>query len=109
MISAISSTLKYCNSAKIIRHLQKRKIHVSYRDEFFCPLPPGHTFPMEKYPLLYQILHDELKIIRDEDVLKPEMISFEDLALVHTQAYLQKFQEPYSLSEADVRKLGIPW
>eukprot|EP01114_Cavostelium_apophysatum_P009655 TRINITY_DN22885_c0_g1_i1.p1 TRINITY_DN22885_c0_g1~~TRINITY_DN22885_c0_g1_i1.p1 ORF type:complete len:118 (+),score=20.30 TRINITY_DN22885_c0_g1_i1:30-383(+) len=90
------------------RILLRRSIHVSFREEFFCPLPPGHSFPMEKYPILFQILKEEKKIVREDEVLFPEEISFKDLALVHTAEYLKKFQIPFTLTESDVRKIGIP-
>ena len=37
----------FCTNEKL------KPLHVSYAPEFYCPLPPGHTFPMKKYPDLY--------------------------------------------------------
>lgn len=106
--------MNFCYSVPRVTSLWKsllrkpcRQIHTAFREEFYCPLPPGHTFPMQKYPELFRILREENQL-QDSHILVPEMISFEDLALVHTKNYLDKFIPPFSLTTTEVRKLGIP-
>ena len=79
----------------------------SYHPDYFLPLPPGHPFPMAKYPLLFNLLLGE-GIIAAEDVIQPVEAAVEDLALVHTPQYLQRLADG-ALDAAEIRKLGVPW
>jgi len=79
----------------------------SYHPDYFLPLPPGHPFPMAKYPLLFDLLLSE-GIIAAEDVIQPVEAAVEDLALVHTPQYLQRLADG-ALDAAEIRKLGVPW
>lgn len=77
--------------------------HYSYLD-----MPRGHTFPMKKYLDLYDILCEERIIDNPSSVIVPEPVSYQDLSLVHSLEYLGKFQNG-TLSEQDIRRLGVPW
>lgn len=79
----------------------------SYHPDYFLPLPPGHPFPMAKYPLLFNLLLSE-GIIAAERVIQPVEAAVEDLALVHTPQYLQRLADG-ALDAAEIRKLGVPW
>ncbi|MCY3700648.1 MAG: histone deacetylase [Gemmatimonadetes bacterium] len=62
---------------------------------------------MGKFLALRQILERD-GIIRPEDVVEPEEAAWEDLALVHTRAYLYKLRHG-TLGRAEERRLGLPW
>jgi acetoin utilization deacetylase AcuC-like enzyme len=79
----------------------------SYHPDYQTPLPPGHPFPMSKYPLLKEQLLNE-GVLQPSDLLEPEPLDLESLALVHTPAYLEKLQSS-ALSTAEQRRLGLPW
>jgi acetoin utilization deacetylase AcuC-like enzyme len=79
----------------------------SYHSGYQIPLPTGHPFPISKYPLLKDQLLAE-GVLAACDILEPESIDIEALALVHTGEYLNKLQSS-GLSPAEQRRLGLPW
>lgn len=79
----------------------------SYHSEYAVPLPPGHPFPISKYPLLRDLLIGE-GLVAAADLVEPASVAREALALVHTREYLEQI-ESGDLSAADVRRLGLPW
>jgi len=79
----------------------------SYHLGYQVPLPPGHPFPISKYALLKDRLLAE-GVLAADDLVEPEPIERETLALVHTPEYLDKL-ESSGLSAAEQRKLGMPW
>lgn len=81
----------------------KCSFHAGYQ----VPLTPGHPFPISKYPLLRGLLVDE-GIVAAADLMIPEPLSADTLALVHTAEYLDKLANA-GLSAAEVRRLGMPW
>jgi len=46
-----------------------------------------HVFPIEKYKLIYQKLRDE-GVLTDENHIVPQMADWDDVALVHTNEYI---------------------
>jgi acetoin utilization deacetylase AcuC-like enzyme len=78
-----------------------------YHPGYQVPLPPGHPFPISKYPLLKDLLVAE-GTISAADLIAPEPIDLESAALVHTRDYLAKLEGP-GLSAAEQRLLGMPW
>jgi len=79
----------------------------AYHADYFVPMPPGHPFPMAKYPLLRALLLAE-GLLAESDVLEPVEAASDDLALVHTLDYLQRLAAG-SLDPAEVRRIGVPW
>ncbi len=79
----------------------------AYHADYFVPMPPGHPFPMAKYPLLRDRLLAE-GLLAEADLLEPAEADCDDLALVHTASYLQRL-EAGSLDPAEVRRIGVPW
>jgi acetoin utilization deacetylase AcuC-like enzyme len=79
----------------------------SYHSSYQVALPPGHPFPMSKYPLLKDRLLAE-GILAAADILQPEQLNAATLGLVHTREYLDKL-ESSGLSAAEQRRLGMPW
>jgi acetoin utilization deacetylase AcuC-like enzyme len=78
-----------------------------YHAGYQVPLPPGHPFPISKYPLLKDLLLTE-GTITPGDLVAPEPIDLESAALVHTRDYLAKLEGP-GLSTSEQRLLGMPW
>lgn len=82
-------------------------MRVSYSPDYFTPLPPGHRFPMGKFPALRQALLDE-RLIRPADIVEPDEAEWADLLRVHTPEYLSDLAHG-SLSDRAIRRLGLPW
>ena len=82
-------------------------MRVSYTPDYHVELPPGHPFPMGKFPALRQILLDE-GLIRPEDIVEPEQAAWETLELVHTQRYLGELRDG-QMSKVAERRMGLPW
>jgi acetoin utilization deacetylase AcuC-like enzyme len=78
-----------------------------FHPAYQAALPPGHPFPMSKYPLLkQQLLHEG--IIAPSDLIEPELLPAHIMGAVHTAEYLEKLQSS-RLSAAETRRLGLPW
>jgi len=82
-------------------------MRVSYHPDYYVELPPTHPFPMAKYPAVRDRLLGE-GVIEVGDIMQPEEAPFGLLARVHTAEYLAKL-ESGTLSEQEVRRLGVPW
>ncbi len=76
-------------------------------DQFVIPLPEGHTFPREKYRLL-RLRVEESGLAPPEGLSTPVGASDTELLRVHDPAYLNRVCEG-TLSEGEVRALGLPW
>jgi len=79
----------------------------SYHPDYQIALPPGHPFPISKYPLLKERLLSE-GVLAATDLLEPAPIEMTSIELVHTPEYLEKLQSS-GLSSAEQRRLGLPW
>ena len=79
----------------------------SYHAGYQPPLPPGHPFPVSKYPLLRDLLVRE-GVVREQDLAEPAPAEREALALVHTPRYLEQLANG-DFSPAEIRRLGMPW
>jgi acetoin utilization deacetylase AcuC-like enzyme len=78
-----------------------------YCDHFPLPLPPGHRFPVDKYPRLRSRLLAE-GVLRPSDLHVPEPASDEQLLGVHTRVYLEQLTNG-KLTPRQVRRIGFPW
>jgi len=78
-----------------------------YSDTFVLPLPEHHRFPMAKYRLLRERLVGE-GVLTADDLHVPEAISWDDLQLVHDDAYVQAVRNG-TLSADAQRRIGFPW
>ncbi len=67
-------------------------------------LPAQHRFPVGKYDRIYR----ELDLAHRERLQLGAMASWDDVLLVHDEAYVRAFRDA-ALSEAAVRRLGFPW
>ena len=79
---------------------------VFHCDQFVYPLPPGHRFPAQKYALLHAQVAESLT---PPVVLRvPDAASDEQLLRAHDAEYLAKVADG-TLSEREVRRIGLPW
>ena len=74
---------------------------------YFVPLPPGHVFPMRKFPDSARKLVEE-RTVPAENVIDPGVIADRDLLRVHTSAYLDSIRTG-RYNDVTARKLGLPW
>ena len=79
----------------------------AFHSDYFVPLPPGHPFPMAKYPLLLERLLAE-RVVTAEDLIEPQEACLDDLALLHAAGYLDRLSRG-SLDAAEIRRIGVPW
>jgi acetoin utilization deacetylase AcuC-like enzyme len=66
-----------------------------------------HVFPTLKY----RLVHDSLiarGFARPEDFVEPQPASWDELALVHTSAYLEKLRSG-TMAPEDLAQLELPW
>ena len=78
-----------------------------YCDHFVLPLPPEHRFPMAKYRMLRErVIADG--IIAPALLIEPAAAEWTDLALVHTQTYLDGVATG-TLPREIQRRIGFPW
>lgn len=78
-----------------------------YADTFVLPLPAGHTFPMAKYRLLRERVVD-LGILAESELRIPPAATDDQLRLAHEPEYVERVVAG-TLSEAEVREIGLPW
>lgn len=81
------------------------RLRCFYHPDFFLPLPPGHPFPMEKFPQARDILVAEGTAVEITPVAPAPT---RQLLRVHTSEYLRKLAHG-TLDGMEVYKLGLPW
>jgi acetoin utilization deacetylase AcuC-like enzyme len=82
-------------------------LHVWSSAKYSFPLPEGHRFPIAKYALVRErVLADN--IVAADAVHDPARISLDDLLLVHTPDYVDRFTRG-ALTTNEERRLGFPW
>ncbi|MEO7085357.1 MAG: histone deacetylase [Gemmatimonadaceae bacterium] len=82
-------------------------LHAWSSAEYSFPLPEGHRFPIAKYALLRDRVLAE-GIVSPECLHSSERIPRDDLLLVHTADYVDRFTSG-DLGRDEQRKLGFPW
>jgi len=81
-------------------------VKVFHCDQFTYPLPSGHRFPSEKYALLRAQVAECLT--PSVTLRVPDAASDEQLLQAHDAEYLAKVTGG-TLSEREVRRIGLPW
>ena len=82
-------------------------LHVWSSAKYTFPLPDGHRFPIAKYALLRErVIADG--VVSRERVHDPARVSRDDLLLVHTADYVDRFTSG-ALTREEERRLGFPW
>ncbi len=82
-------------------------LHVWSSAKYTFPLPADHRFPISKYTLVREAVIAQ-GIVQPELVHDPARISRDDLLLVHTADYVDRFTTG-ALSRDEERRLGFPW
>ncbi len=79
-----------------------------YRTDLFAiPLPTGHRFPAEKYPMLTRRLVDE-GVVAESELRLPRSATRTELLRVHTPDYLERLEKG-SMTAREMRRIGLPW
>ena len=81
------------------------RLRCFYHPDFFLPLPPGHPFPMEKFPQARDLLIAEGAPV---EITVTAPAPTRQLLRVHTSEYLRKLAHG-TLDRTEVHKLGLPW
>jgi acetoin utilization deacetylase AcuC-like enzyme len=82
-------------------------LHAWSSAKYSFPLPADHRFPIAKYALLReQVLAQG--VVRAECMHDPPRAPREDLLLVHTADYVDRFTRG-KLTPQEERRLGFPW
>ena len=77
-----------------------------YHDRYDLNLGP-HVFPSQKFRLIFEMLLQE-SLAREEDFLKPEPASDDDILRVHSGAWVRKLKTG-TLTASDVMRLEVPY
>jgi acetoin utilization deacetylase AcuC-like enzyme len=77
-----------------------------YHDRYDLNLG-AHVFPSQKFRLIYEMLLRE-ELAREEDFLRPQPASDEDLLRVHTAGWVRKLKTG-TLTPSDVMRLEVPY
>jgi acetoin utilization deacetylase AcuC-like enzyme len=78
-----------------------------YCHHFVLPLPEGHSFPMDKYRLLYERVKENA-VAWNIDLIEPHAATDEDLRRVHCRDYIDRMSSG-AASEQEMRRIGFPW
>ena len=82
-------------------------LHAWSSAKYSFPLPEGHRFPIAKYALLRDRVIAE-GVVEPEHLHDPTPVAREDLLLVHTADYVDRFTNGV-LDAGEERRLGFPW
>jgi acetoin utilization deacetylase AcuC-like enzyme len=82
-------------------------LHVWSSATYTFPLPEGHRFPIAKYALLRDCVVAD-GIVAPDCVHEPARARRDDLLLVHTEAYVDRFTRG-ELTAEESRRVGLPW
>lgn len=78
-----------------------------YCHHFVLPLPEGHSFPMDKYRLLYERVKENAENWKIE-LIEPVAATDHDLSRVHCPDYIQRMSAGHP-GEQEMRRIGFPW
>ena len=82
-------------------------LHAWSNAKYSFPLPEGHRFPIAKYALLRdRVIADG--IVDPDRLHDPARVGRDELLLVHTQDYVERFTSG-RLTADEERRLGFPW
>ena len=80
----------------------KQRLTAFSSPHYLATLPPGHVFPMSKFP------ESARAVAEFADVVDPGQVSDVDLLRVHTPEYVQSIRTG-EYNELTKLKLGLPW
>ena len=94
-------------STELSNHRKVVPVYALYSDHYVIDLPATHGFPIQKYRLIRERLLAEGTLAPGE-LLKPTLADPQDICLVHTREYWERFRTGALAPEA-VRRIGLPW
>lgn len=80
---------------------------VAYHPGYVVDIGTEHRFPMQKYGLVHERLRAEGTIAAAQ-VVQPQEACVQDLLLVHTPDYVQRFLTG-AMTAKEMRLIGLPW
>ncbi len=80
---------------------------VFYSDQFELPLPPTHTFPLEKYAMLRRRVV-EAGLVSSHELHIPQGATDQEILRVHNVEYLRRLKHG-ELEKREIRRIGFPW
>ncbi|CEJ46514.1 histone deacetylase family protein [Umezakia ovalisporum] len=83
------------------------ELPIIYHPDYIAPLPPGHRFPMSKFPQLYELLLKD-GVAQPKQFHTPQGATRDLIELVHTPEYVQAYYEG-TLEPKAQRRIGLPW
>ncbi|KAF0030033.1 hypothetical protein F2P81_016764 [Scophthalmus maximus] len=86
---------------------ERSGLPIVHHGGYVCDLPPGHRFPMGKFPRVLRCLIND-QVITDKQVWVPEIASKDLLSCVHTDEYLTNFIHG-RVNEQDQKRTGFSW
>ncbi|XP_035478927.2 uncharacterized protein SYNPCC7002_A1628 [Scophthalmus maximus] len=95
-----------CFHAETVRR-ERSGLPIVHHGGYVCDLPPGHRFPMGKFPRVLRCLIND-QVITDKQVWVPEIASKDLLSCVHTDEYLTNFIHG-RVNEQDQKRTGFSW
>ena len=80
---------------------------IFYSPYYYADIGENHVFPIKKFELARDKLLGE-GTLQSSEIFEPEPAEVEDILLVHTEDYISRLRGG-TLTEKEVRKLGLPW
>jgi acetoin utilization deacetylase AcuC-like enzyme len=84
-----------------------RRLRCFSSPDYFVPLPPGHVFPMRKFPDSAATLVSE-GTLSAEQIVNPGVVADADLLRVHTPDYVRSVRTG-EFNDVTRLRLGLPW
>jgi acetoin utilization deacetylase AcuC-like enzyme len=82
-------------------------MRVCYTPRYYADIGEGHVFPIRKFELVRDRLVAE-GTLTPAEIYEPREAPLGDVLLVHTDDYVTRLRAG-SLTEREVRRLGLPW
>ncbi len=80
---------------------------IFYSPYYYADIGENHVFPIKKFELARDKLLEE-GTLQSSEIFEPLPAELEDVLLVHTEDYISRLRGG-TLTEKEVRKLGLPW
>ena len=95
---------KYLDGSTAHSYLESMRFALVHHPDYVAPLPPGHSFPMDKYGLLMRSLAD---LDTPYDAHAPDLAPREWIEAVHDPAYVAAVFDG-TLTREQERRIGFP-
>jgi acetoin utilization deacetylase AcuC-like enzyme len=82
-------------------------MRVFYTSKYYADIGDAHIFPIRKFELVRDQLIRE-GTLQADDLVEPAPADIDDVLLVHSTDYVTRLCDG-TLSEKEIRRLGLPW